>query len=896
VEYSKDYDLTHDNLLYPGKDIGGTNMTAISSTTSGKVTTKLIDLSTLASSDYIMQWIPATMNITKFTLKLIDAADETNYIQVNFEPNYAINYGGTSYGSTSYISYTKTTGEVGNTGGVYAYGAVMGDWHGLLSGQMFNGGDGYNAGDSWEWFDSWYGGGFTTFFVKYDYETGNIITPRKGWDGAIELPSRKPFSSSKVYAELYWESSAAGGVAIKTVAGLSTTAATVAKQTPTIKTTKISDVKPYTKVTVPDAEIYCYTHLPAQTVSVYYDNNGTWTDKTSLLSGGKFTPDKEGTWKVVYTADSARKEETFTVSENLVSSAAMVEEDTGVSVKANRTYPAQTPDRYPGAGAGTGVSATSSTTSGSVTSKLIDLSGFNNEYIFGWYPLSRNITQFTVTLYDANLAGNYVRITYSQNLNMLIYGAPYGSNSTITYINESGYEVETAACFEHGAVLGDWEGLYTNEYLPNGLPDGSGEFVWADAYGGDYFTEFFVKYDYESGRIITPRKAWTEFDLKDWKGFSGDTIIAELAWESTSAGGVLIKSVAGVSLDNEWVSRQTPTISIGEMGEVYEGTETEISSVKVYCYTHEVELNYELYYLGGNSPADKTSLIKDGTFVPDEVGEWKIVVTAADGSGVSDETVFTVERRDFDVEEFEYTSIYFVGENWSLIELTVNNMGKDEYEVEYLVSKNDEPSELLPATLSDDDIGEYLLTYEATSVKGATYSVTKSFAVRAYPTVAEYYEIEEGLDMGDVALPDWGDCTKSVYIYEKGDANETFVSPYNLSKGVYVLEITLSYEGREQDVELVTTLKVGQQDEEEPTSESEEPTSESEEESDEPDSESEEESYEPVSETASTENSEPEVGQGGGCSASAGTEYPLAILALLAVAAIILIKRKSVKK
>ncbi|MBQ7642357.1 MAG: hypothetical protein IJS67_00495, partial [Clostridia bacterium] len=315
VAYSTDYNLEHNNLMYPGKDIGGTNMTAISSTTSGKVTSKLIDLSTLSTSDYVMQWIPATMNVSLFTLKLIDENDPSTYVQVNFVPNYAITYDGTSYGSTTYITYTQTTGVSGSTGGIYAYGAVMGDWHGLLNGGMFNGGGGYNAGSSWEWFDSWYGTSFTAFFVGYDYETGNIITPRKNWSSEVDLPSRKPFSSSKVYAELYWESNEAGGVAIKTVAGFNTNGATVAKQTPTITAATIADAGIGDTITPTATVSECYTHTPVLSFVPYYYENSAWTDKSSLVSDGKFVPDAEGDWKVVWTADyNASAEKTFEVS------------------------------------------------------------------------------------------------------------------------------------------------------------------------------------------------------------------------------------------------------------------------------------------------------------------------------------------------------------------------------------------------------------------------------------------------------------------------------------------------------------------------------------------------------------------------------------------------------
>lgn len=116
---------------YIGGALKSSAMLATSSGATGTVTTKLIDLSTLTKDDYIFRWRPYspakdTQAITMATVKLIDAEDSSNYIQLNYTPNTNMTYLGNSLGAVSQWIYKNTAGEYVATGGMYEYGALMG--------------------------------------------------------------------------------------------------------------------------------------------------------------------------------------------------------------------------------------------------------------------------------------------------------------------------------------------------------------------------------------------------------------------------------------------------------------------------------------------------------------------------------------------------------------------------------------------------------------------------------------------------------------------------------------------------------------------------------------------------------------------------------------------------
>ena len=111
--------------------------------------------------------------------------------------------------------------------------------------------------------------------------------------------------------------------------------------------------------------------------------------------------------------------------------------------------------------------------------------------------------------------------------------------------------------------------------------------------------------------------------------------------------------------------------------------------------------------------------------------------------------------------------------------------------------------------MTDVQLGMYTLTYTANSIYGATFTESVSFEVAKLPVWQENYTIQAGQGIGDIEYPELRDeWSVSVLVYAAGDANKVPVAPVNMAEGVYVMEIEMIVEGREENVKTTAILTV----------------------------------------------------------------------------------------
>ena len=814
---------------YIGGALKSSAMLATSSGATGSVTTKLIDLSTLTKDDYIFRWRPYspakdTQAITMATVKLIDAEDSSNYIQLNYTPNTNMTYLGNSLGAVSQWFYKNTAGEYVATGGMYEYGALMGSVNEIAF-QMgnyggFGGVDITGDGVPEDWIG--YGTGHVVQF-SLAYENGMLYTPRKGWNTNGDFQSWAGFSSPMVYAELTWTNTIVGnGVAIDSVAGIATTGATVEKDTPKFGSVEKFTALLNTEMDVPVINAYSYTHEVSSTVSLYFKDGETWVDKSALIVDGKFTPNVAGEWKFVYTTtdgSNITKEVPFETE-----GFTKVSTENLLVAGENVTFtPAQEYNYIGGALKSNAMLATSSGETGMVTTKLIDLSTLTkDDYIFRWRPYSpakdtQAVTMTTIKLIDAEDSTNYIQIYFTPNTNMLYKGNSMGAVSQFIYKNTSGEYVATGGVYEYGALmgtvnelayeLGNFGGFGGVDITGDGVPED-----WI-GYGTNHIVQFYLSY--ENGMLYTPRKEWnTNGDFQSWAGFSSSMVYAEMTWTNLNTGnGLAIDTIVGYDATGETVQKDIPVFGAAKAMTAVVDTEMEVPVANIYCYTHSVETAVELYYEENGNWINKTSLIVDGKFTPDAIGDWKFIYTTMDGSELSNEVPFTVALKEVEGYVSNYETAYFVGEAWSMNPFVSSNMTEEEYSVAYTLTKDGNAVALFDSdtvVFSAEDIGQYELTYTITSLRGATLSITKSFEVYEYPTLAATYTLEEGQSVGEIDFGIWNEgWTLSVSLYAAADVDKANVLPItNLAIGEYVLDVMLIIDGRLNAVEISTTLVV----------------------------------------------------------------------------------------
>ena len=806
----------------------GTYFAAYCAPGSGSVRTNLIDLSAFDKEDDLFRWT-SYGDIDSYTIKLIDAVDESNYLSLSFVPNKNMTYGTTYLGSISQWTYKNTSGEYVSTGGVYEWGAILGYWGDLLNAFNNEGGAGLdiNADGNYTWlgWGTCNENGVDRDIVEFTlaYEDGEFYTPRKTWTGG-DFVDWVGFAGTQVYAEFSWTTAKNGhGVAFHTIAGVDTARASVAKATPVITAQSVADVMQGEEVTIPQASAYAYTHSVAATASVFYKDGETWADKTALVADGKFTPDAVGEWKIVYTADdgsgvtaeSAFAVETAPVEVKTVATTSLVTAGDNTVLLPEENW--QKYFDY----TGTYLAAYSSVAgAGSVRTKLIDLSMLTKEdYLFQWRSYG-DIDSYTVKLIDAADESNYIELSFVPNNNMTHAGTSLGSNSKWTYKNASGEYVSTGNAYEWGAIMGYWDGLLAVfENGGDGMDiNGDGVYEWV-GYGTNYANGVdrdIVKFSlaYEDGVFFTPRKAWGKDDFADWVGFAGTQVYAEFSWTTSKDGhGVSLDTIAGHNVMGKQVVQDVPVFLEQDEITAVVDSELTIPAAKIYCYTHDVDTTVAVFYKDGEAWVDKTALVADGKFTPDEMGEWKFVYTTNDDNQISQEVLFNVDIKEIEGGVDDYQSVYFVGETWTFNPLTVSNMVEGEYTVAYAVIKDGEEV-ALPAQLSfaltADYIGEYVLTYTITSLRGAELTITKSFAVCAYPSLDSAYTLEVGASITDIEFPVFeAGWNMNVALYAANDTEKANALPIvNLAAGEYVMDVMITIDGRTENVVLSATVTV----------------------------------------------------------------------------------------
>ena len=798
---------------------------ASSSTMSGTVMSNAIDLEKVGD-DPLIRFFPADMEISAVEVRIIDASNTSNVVAINYMPSrlYTHDKGQMYLGVDTTITFQTATGYV-TTDAKYEYGQVLGNWWPLAWGEGFEGGMSADLGDGRG--DRWVtSASFDRFSVAYD--SGAFVTTRdtkvlENWTG---------FGGSNVYVQLSWKSKEANsGLLIDTLAGIDFTTETVDGGN-SISTTKSA---------IPESPIPTTAGYSVQVISK--DVMGNESDITSTLGSswanrvgeigayvdianeantllptldlGNYELNKDLSklngiisvkgdlvLKIVYSQIVKGIEVTEAL--NAGSNVSMVgKSGLNKGLPGGVTTYAQNWDWV------SAIRANSSTLEGKVTTHTIDLNAVGSANLLRVFPADMNVQTITFKIVDVENSENYILVNYTPSTAMTyendVGKMSLGSNMTITYKTANGY-VTTGNVYEYGLVLDTWwpfawiagsQGGFGGNIMGDAI-------IWID---GSKFERFAVALD--GNQLITSR---TVTELVDWVGFASGNVKVEATWTSdVENSGLMIDMVAGLDTTED-KAREIVTVYGAEIKEVYVGDACDVPTAKAWSYVSGAYTisKTKIYVNVDGEWIDKSSLLNGNTFTPDKAGEWKYVFIASDDGQTKIERPFTVKIKEFAVNEIKYESVYFVGENWTLIAPNVTNMKDSEYTFSCTLTK-DGATVALDAlgTLTDVQLGMYTLTYTANSIYGATFTESISFEVAKLPVWQENYTIQAGQGIGDIEYPELRDeWSISVLVYAAGDANKVPVAPVNMAEGVYVMEIEMIVEGREENVKTTAILTV----------------------------------------------------------------------------------------
>lgn len=261
---------------------------------------------------------------------------------------------------------------------------------------------------------------------------------------------------------------------------------------------------------------------------------------------------------------------------------------------------------------------------------VIDANKLNGDTFLSFYALGSQsdavISQVDITLTDTENTENRIGLRYY----------PVGLNENCTYI----------LAYSNGRYRGEEGGtVYENafgtvSYGPNFYPEASKSVVAFDS-RFDYKERIFTNYSIFGGEkiILDLDKPSHVGENGKWNGFDKDACYLDISIKLTSSspGGIVITNLLGEDMSGTLGSNvPIPAITVDYDGDLPNGAINvgyPIPSARAfdwYCGVQEVDVSLRL------GEKDVTDLIKNGVFVPEQIGVYKLEYSIENSLGGKD--------------------------------------------------------------------------------------------------------------------------------------------------------------------------------------------------------------------------------------------------------------------